>query len=133
MKTTVLTTLIVIVLIATSAAQVSQSSVVASVPALHLTHQQVAQLINTASTPEDHRALAQYFRQEAQRKREKDQYYMEMASIYRMHPPRVDMYRNVSMSDYYRHLADEAWNKALADDQLAKFQDRLAKGLATSK
>ena len=133
MKTTVLTALIVIARFGTSAAQVSQASPVASVPARHLTHKQAAHLINTAVTAEDHRALAQYFRKEAERKREKEQYCMETAWIYRRHPPRVDMYRNVSTSDSYRHAADEAWNTALADDQLAIFQDRLAEGLATAK
>ena len=115
------------------AAQVSQSSPAATVPTRHLSHKQAAHLIYTASTPEDHRALAQYFRQEAQRKRDKEQYFMGTATTYRLHPPRVDMYRNVSTSNYYSHVADEARDTALADDQLAIFQEKLAQGLAQPK
>jgi len=58
---------------------------------------------------------------------------MATAGIYRLHPPRIDMYSNMSMHDYCSHLADEARNVALADDQLASFQNRLAEGLATAK
>lgn len=101
--------------------------------ARHLAHKQAVQLINNASTPEDHRELAQYFRQEAQRKRQKEQSYRETATTYRLHPPRVDLYRNVSMADSYNKWADEARATALADDQLAMFQNKLAEGLVQSK
>jgi len=101
--------------------------------ARHLAHKQAVQLINNASTPEDHRELAQYFRQEAQRKRQKEQSYRETAMTYRLHPPRVDLYRNVSMADSYNKWADEARATALADDQLAMFQNKLAEGLVQSK
>jgi hypothetical protein len=102
-------------------------------PARHLTRKQAVHLINNASTPEDHRALAQYFRQEAQRKRQKEQSYRETAATYRLHPPRVDLYRNVSMADSYNQWADEARATALADLQLATFQDKLAEGVEQSK
>lgn len=133
MKTTVLTTLTAIALLGTGAAQVSQPSLVAPVPAHHLTDKQASRLIDTASTPWEHRELAQYFRQEAQRNRDREQYYLEFAMIYRLHPPRVDMYRNLPTHNYYQHLADGARAAALADDQLATYQEKLAEGLATAK
>lgn len=117
----------------TAPAQASQSSWVVPVAARHLTQKQAAQLINTASTSEDHHLLAQYFRHEAQRKREKERYYLETSATYRLHPLRVDAYRNVSTADYYKHLADEARDFALADDQLAALHDKLAEDLAQPK
>jgi hypothetical protein len=129
MITTVCTGLIVVALLGTGAAQASQSSQAAPAPWRYLTHTQAARLINTARTPEDHRALGQYFRQEAQLERHKEQYYIETAATYRLHPPRVDLYRNVSTSNYYQHLATESRDLASADDQLALFQDKLAEGL----
>jgi len=137
MKTTVLTALIMIALIGTGAAQVPQSSTTALVSVKQLTRnvsrKQAAQLINTANTPEEHRELAQYFRQEAQRKRDKEQYYLEIVATYRLHPPRVDVYRNVPTADLYVHLADEAADAALADDRRAFLEDRFAEGLSTPK
>jgi len=121
-----------IALFGTGAAQASQSSPAVPVPARHLTHRQ-ARLINTASTPDDHRALAHYFRQEAQREREKEQYCREIAATYRLHPLRIDATQNVSTADRYQHWADEAWATALADDQIAVLQEKLAEGLAQSK
>lgn len=133
MKTTVFTALIMIALLGTGPAQVSQSSPAASVPARHLTRKQAAQLINTANTPEEHRELAQYFRQEAQRKRNKEHYYMEVVATYRLHPPRVDSYRNAPTQDRYAQLADEARDEASAYDRRAFLQERFADGLATPK
>ena len=118
---------------AAATAQVSQSSPAAPLPAKHLTRKQAAHLINTANTPEEHRELAQYFRQQAQRKRNKEQYYMEIVATYRLHPPRVDAYRNVPTLDLYGHLTDEARDAASADDRRAFLQDRFAEGLAQSK
>ena len=132
MTNPVLTTLIMIALLGTGAAQASPSSPAAPVPARQLTHKQAIHLLNNASTPDDHHALAQYFRQEAQRKREKEQYYREMAATYRLHPLRVDATQNVSTADRYLHWADEAAAAALADDQKAILQDKLAEGLAQS-
>lgn len=128
MQTTVLTALIVIALIGIGEAQVSQSG-----PARHLTHKQAIQLVNTACTAEEHAALAQYFRQEAQRKRDKQQYYMEVAATYGLHAPRVDMYKNGSTQDYYKRSADEARDAALADDRMATLEDKFAEGLARPK
>ncbi len=129
MATTILPTLIVMAVLATHPTPVSKSN---PDPAQYLTHDQVAQIYK-ASTPDDHRALAQYFRQEARRKREKEQYYLETSATYRRHPPRVDAYRTASIADYYQHLADEARDTAVADDQMAIVQDRLAEGFVQSK
>lgn len=89
-------------------------------------------MVDTACTPEEHRELAQYFRQEAQQKRKKEQYYREVAATYRLHPPRVDAYRNASTADLYAHLANEAWDEALAEDRIVQLQDQLAGDLAKS-
>jgi len=133
MKTTIFTALIMIALIGPGAAQVSQTSPAAAAPARHLTRKQAANLINTANTPEEHRELAQYFRQEAQRKRNKEQYYMEVVATYRLHPPRVDSYRNATTQDRYEQLANEARDEASADDRRAFLQERFAEGLAAPK
>ena len=127
MTATVLTTLIMMAVLGPSSAPVSKFD-----PAQHLTRNQVV-MINNARTPEDHRELSRYFRQEAEQKRKKEQYYTEVAATYRLHPPRVDAYRNVSTADYYQHLADEARNAALADDQIAKLQDKLAEDMVQAK
>jgi len=129
MKALIAAPLILLALIGIGAAEVSQS---APTSTTKLTRKQAAQLINTANTPEEHRELAQYFRQEAQRKKNKEQYYREVAATYRLHPPRVDAYRNGSAADLYNHLADEAWNEALADDRMAQLQEQFANGLAKS-
>jgi hypothetical protein len=131
MKTIELLGLIVIVLMGTGLAQASQSS--PTPPAQHLTRKQAAQLINTANTPEQHRQLAQYFRQEAQRKRDKEQYYMEVISTYRRHPPRVDSFRNAPTQDRYEQLADEARDEALADDRRAFLEEEFAQALTVPK
>jgi hypothetical protein len=129
MKSFVFTGLILTAMVATGAEHSSQST-----PALsqHLTHKQAVRMVDTACTPEEHRELAQYFRQEAQQKRKKEQYYREVAATYRLHPPRVDAYRNASTADLYAHLANEAWDEALADDRIAQLQDQFAGDLAKS-
>ena len=134
MKITLLTGLMMtIALIGTSAAQVYQSSPAVTVPAKHLTRRQAEQIINTANTPEEHRELAEFFRQEAQRKRDKEQYYLEVVGTYRLHPPRVDSYRNEPTRDRYDQLADAARDEARADERRAFLEERFAEGLATPK
>jgi len=131
MKTTVIIVLIMIALIGTGVAQASDSNSSVPLPAKHLTRKQAAQLINTANTPEEHSELAQYFRQEAHQKRNKEQYYMEIVATYRLHPPRVDMYRNSPTWCRYEQLAKEVRDEALADDRRAFLEERFAEGLAT--
>lgn len=133
MKTTVLAALIMVVLIGAGMAEAFESNSGASLPAKHLTRKQAAQLINTANTPEDHSELAQYFRQEAQRKRNKEQYYMEVVATYRLHPPRVDMYRNTPTWRIYEQLAKEVRDEAISDDRRAVLEESFAEGLATPK
>ena len=58
---------------------------------------------------------------------------LETARTYRLHPPRVDMYRNVSISETYRYLANEAHQLALADDQLAGAHNQMALQLMKAK
>jgi hypothetical protein len=133
MKTTIFIGLILVASIGTGAAQISQSGQATSVPTKHLTRKQADRLINTANTPEEHEQLAQYFRQEAERKRDKEQYYLEVVSTYRLHPPRVDSYRNTPTQVRYEQMADEARDEALADDRRAFLEERFVEGLATPK
>src|SRR5215471_65943 len=90
-----------------------------------LTDKQAAKLLQHATTPEEHRELAEYFHQRAHRMREKQQKCLDYVAEYRLHPPRADLYRNVSTSDYYVRLAGEAEVLANGDDQLAAFHARL--------
>ena len=133
MKKTVLSALILIALTGTGAAMVSKSSPAATNPTVHLTREQMAHLLNVPNTPEGHHELAKYFRQEAQHSRDKEQQYRGMAETYRLHPPRVDAYRNESIEAHYERLAAEARNAAVACEQQASFQDKLAKSLAAAK
>jgi hypothetical protein len=130
MKPTIFTALILVGSMGTGTAQLSFT---APVPTKQLSRKQAAHLINTANTPEQHLALAQYFRQEAQRKRDKEQYYLEVVSTYRQHPPRVDSYRNTPTQGRYEEMADEARDEAQADDRRAFLQERFAEGLSTPK
>ena len=133
MKATMLKALIVIAMMGTAGALVLKSNAPATNPTIHLTRKQLARLLDTPNTPEGHHELARYFRQEAQRNRDKEQFYREMAETYRLHPPRVDVYRNESIQARYMRLADQARNQALGDEQLAIFQDNIAMGLANTK
>lgn len=124
MKKALISLLMVTALVSSGAALVEPQN-----SGKHLSRKQANHLINTARTPEDHQALARYFRQEAQRNREKQVQYLETAWNYRLHPPRVDIYRNVSTSDAYRHWANEARRMELADEQLAVFHEHIAQEL----
>lgn len=129
MKTALISLLVVTVMISTGVALVERQSSATS----HLSHKQANRLGNTARTPEDHLELARYFRQEAQRNKDKQARDLENVWNYRLHPPRVDMYRNVSMADTYRHWADEARQLALADEQLAAAHQQMALQLLQGK
>lgn len=83
MKTVTLTTLMALALIGIGTAVGEQSAASLSVPAHHLSSKQVRLLTENARTAQDHREIAQYFRQEAQRKREKEQYHLETADFWR--------------------------------------------------
>ena len=127
-KTALISLLVVAAMISTGAALVEPQN-----SGKHLSRKQANHLINTARTPEDHLGLANYFRQEAKKNRAKEAHYLETAWNYRLHPPRVDMYRNVSTSDAYRHWADEAHRLQLADEQLAAAHEQMAVQLLEGK
>jgi len=128
-KTAFISRLVVTAIVSSGVALVEPQSSAAS----HLSHKQANRLINTARTSQDHLELARYFRHEAQRNRDKQAHYLETAWNYRLHRPRVDMYRNVSTSDAYRHWADEARRLALADEQLAAVHEQMALQLLQGK
>jgi hypothetical protein len=131
MKIGILAASIFIAMIGTGAAQLSQANEAAAVPTSHLTRKQAERLINTANSPEAHHALAEFFHHEAEEKRNKEQYYLEVVSTYRLHPPRVDSYRNTPTQSRYEQMADGARDEALADDRRAFLQEQFAEGLAT--
>jgi hypothetical protein len=132
MTATVLATLLTMAVLGVRSSPVSQSSAAASDSAQYLTHKLAIQVDN-AVTPDDHRELAQRFRQEAQRNRQKEQYYLELSATYRRHPLRIDAVQNVSTADRYLHMADTARDTASADDQMALLQDKLADGFVQAK
>lgn len=134
MKTAVLTALIVFALIGVGAAQVEPSSTVASAPA-HLSHKQVKNLIATASTAEDHRVLAQYFRREARKMKEEEQYHLEMAAIYRLHPLPYDGKQpyGMQMQNHCKYFADKARDASNSAEEMAIVHERMAEQLSQSQ
>ena len=129
MKTALISLLVVAVMISTGVALVAPQRKAAN----HLSHKQANRLINTASTLEDHLRLASYFRQEAQTNWDKEAHDLEFAEVYRLHPPRADMYRNGPTSDMYWHLAAEARQLALANELLVGIHQRIALELSQGK
>ena len=108
MKAATLKTLLVFALIGIGTAVAEQSDTT-SISAHHLSSKRVRLLVETASTAQDHRDLAQYFRQEAQRMRAQEQYHMETAAFYRLHPvPKP----TVSMLEHCKYMADKARDAA---------------------
>lgn len=133
MKSAVIATLILVALFGTGVAQSSTPASVAGVSAHKLSRHDAQRLVFSATTPEEHRQLAEYYRQEAERQRKNEQHYLDTEVNYRLHPPRADSYRNSPTSALYRELADNAAQLAFADDQLARYQDRLARDLESAK
>src|SRR3974390_3269681 len=129
MKTVTLTTLMAVGLIGIGTAVAEQSTASLSIPSHHLSSKQVRLLTETARTEQDHRDLAQYFRQEAQRMRAREQYHMEMAAFYRLHPvPKP----NMSMQYHCTYVADKARDAAVAADNMAVVQERIADQIGPS-
>jgi hypothetical protein len=126
MKTTLITALVIFVLLGIGTALGEQSASTASLPAHRLSSKQVKHLMQAARTAQDYRELAQYFRQEAQRMREKEQYHMEMAALYRVHPLPYDGKQTVHMQDHCMYFADKARDAAITDDEMASVQERIA-------
>jgi hypothetical protein len=133
MKTILLTALVIFILAGTGTAVSEQSTAAASIPAHHLSSKQVKHLRRNARTAEDYRELAQYFRQEAQRMRQEEQYHMEMAALYRVHPLPYDGKQTVHMQDHCMYFADKARDPAIADDEMASVQDRIADRLQSGQ
>lgn len=126
MKASLLTTLVIFVLLGIGTAVGEQSASTASFPAHHLSSKQVKHLMQAARTAQDYRELAQYFRQEAQRMRDQEQYHMEMAALYRVHPLPYDSKQTVHMQDHCMYFADKARDAAIAADEMGGAQDRIA-------
>jgi predicted tellurium resistance membrane protein TerC len=133
MKTEMSAILVRIAMCASGAAQVSASSPATNAFTHYLSSREANRLLSTAATPEEHRQLAEFFRREAQRHRQKEQQYLDMEANCRVHPPRVDAYRNTPTGAYYDQLAQQARQLSFADDQLADYQTRVARELTESK
>ena len=132
MKAATISLLVVVAMIAAAIAQVEPENATASVIS-HFSHRQVKQLIATASTPQDHLLLAQYFRWEAGKMREKEQYHLEMAEIYRLHPLPFDSKLPMPMQQHCKHFAEKAHKAALADEELAAAHEHIAQQLSQAK
>ena len=132
MKTAVISFLITVAMIAAAVAQAGHESEL-SAAVSHLSHKQVKQLIATASTPEDHQKLAEYFRWEAGKMREKEQYHFEMAEIYRLHPLPFDSKLPMPMQQHCKYFAEKARDAAKADEDLADMHERIAQQLSQAK
>jgi hypothetical protein len=132
MKTAVLTALVVLTLIGSNMAQVEQSRAAVQGPTHHLSHKQAKHLIATARTAEDHRELAQYFRWEADKMKKDEQYHMEMAAIYRLHPLPYDSKQTVHMQGHCKYFADKARDAAVAAEEMASVHERIADQIVQS-
>lgn len=133
MKSTLFAILALATLFGSGTAQSSTAPSVPAQPKHSLSRQEAERLVYSASTPDDHRKLAEYYRQEADRQRKKEQYYLDTAASYRFHPPHADAYRNSPTASLYQELADSARQLAFADELLAQYQDRLARQLESSR
>lgn len=132
MKAATISLLVVVAMIAAAVPQVEPESATPSVVS-HLSHRQVKQLIATASTPQDHLLLAQYFRWEAGRMKEKEQYHLEMAEIYRLHPLPFDSKLPMPMQQHCKYFAEKAREAAKADEELADVHEHIAQQLSQAK
>jgi hypothetical protein len=126
--------LVVIATTATGLAQVEPQSV-PQVAVTHLSHKQVKHLIATASTPQDHLVLAEYFRWEAGKMKEEEQYHLEMAAIYRLHPLPYEgkLPYGMQMQNHCKYFANKARDAAKADEELASVHQQIAQQLSQSQ
>jgi hypothetical protein len=132
MKAAAISLLVVVAMAAAAVAQVEPESGTASAVS-HLTHRQVKQLIATASTPQDHLLLAQYFGWEAGKMKEKEQYHLEMAEIYRLHPLPFDSKLPMPMQQHCKYFAEKAHQAANADEELSAAHEQMAQQLLQAK
>ena len=126
MKTSLLIALLVFVLLGIGTAIAQESPIGTPLPAHHLNSKQLKHLTEAARSAQDYRELASYFRQEAQRMRATEQYHMEMAALYRVHPLPFDGKQTVHMQDHCMYFANKARDAAIAADEMAIVQDRVA-------
>src|SRR6516165_2387189 len=132
MKAAAISLLVVVAMAAAAVAQVEPESGTASAVS-HLTHRQVKQLIATASTPQDHLLLAQYFGWEAGKMKEKEQYHLEIVEIYRLHPLPFDSKLPMPMQQHCKYFAEKAHQAANADEELAAAHEHMAQQLSQAK
>lgn len=133
MTSELLLAMILMIPAGTMTAQASASNDDSSPSMHHLTQKEARRLLYSATTAGDHRALADYYRREAERLRKKEQSYLNLETDYRQHPPHADAYRNSPTAVMYRELADSARDLAYGAEALARYQDQLAKQLEASK
>lgn len=133
MKSTGFSTVVLAALLGTGVAQSSMAPSAAQPPKPNLSRQEAERLVYSATTPEQHRQLAEYYRRESTRQKKKEQDYLGTEASYRQHPPRADSYRNTPTYALYSELAENAHQLAFADEQLARYQEQLARELESSK
>ena len=114
-------------------AQTAMASTTSRASERPLTSKEAHRLLYSATTAEDHRALADYYRREAERLRKKEQSYLNLEKDYRLHPPHADAYRNSPTAAMYRELADSANDLAYGAEALAAYQNQLAKQMEAPK
>jgi len=131
-KTALISILIVVAMIATGMAQVEPQGPI-PIKVSHLSHKQVKRLLATASTPQDHLVLAEYFRWEAGKMKEEGQYHLEMAEIYRVHPLPFDSKLPMPMQAHCKYFAEKAREAANADEELANAHEHIAQQLSQAK
>jgi len=132
MKAATISVLVAVAMVAAAVAQVEPENATASAVS-NLSHRQVKQLITTASTPQDYLLLAQYFRWEAGKMKEKEQYHLEMAEIYRLHPLPYDSKLPMPMQQHCKYFAEKAREAANADEELAAAHEKVAQQLSQTK
>ena len=134
MKTALISLLVVVVMIATGLAQVEPQSTT-PVTISHLSHKQIKHLIVTASTPQDHLLLAEYFRWEAGKLKEEERYHLEMAAIYRLHPLPFDgkLPYGMQMQNHCKYFADKARDASISAEEMAIVHERVAEQLSQSQ
>jgi hypothetical protein len=118
-----LSSLVLIVLLFSTAAWVRADSAITV-----LTKKQAKALEKTATTPEEHLALAGYFREQAHALDQRILYHQEMAELYQRNPLPFDGKSAVPMQ---RHCKDLEWDYARKAERarvLTEFHEQMALG-----
>ncbi len=95
-------------------------------------YKQIKHLTATASTPQDHLVLAQYFRWEAGKMKEEERYCLEMAAIHRLHPLPFDgkLPYGMQMQNHCKYFADKARDASIRAEEMAVVHERVAEQLS---